>query len=72
MGSGNHVCSLIQIHTALLPKIIKVKNMQNYVSANVDGCLSLSVIWVTSVGALNVVCGWHGRLEKIQGFGGGP
>jgi len=38
--------------------------------SKVRGCSSLSVIWVTSVGELHVVCGSHGRAEKIRGFGG--
>jgi len=48
---------------------IKVKNTQNYMKSKVHGCFSLSVIWVTSVGELHVVCGSHGRAENIQGIG---
>jgi hypothetical protein len=47
MDSGNHVCSLIQSHSALLPKIVTVKNTQNYTNSKFDGCSSLSVIWVS-------------------------
>jgi len=66
MDSGIYVCSLIQSHSALLPKIIKVKNTQNYTNSKVNGCFFTKCY----LGELHVVCGSNGRAEKTQGFGG--